>query len=53
MQGRGGEREREGEKERERERIPSSLHASSTEPNAQLDLRTVRSWPELKSRVGL
>ena len=35
----------------ERERIPSRLWAVCTEPNVRLNLTTVRSWPELNSRV--
>ena len=34
-----------------RDRIPSRLHAISTQSDAGLKLITVRSWPELKSRV--
>ena len=41
----------EGQRERWRERIPSRLHAVSMEPDMGLDVTTVRSWPELKSRV--
>ena len=40
---------RERERERERERIPSGLCAVSTEGS---NSRTVRSWPEPRSRVG-
>ena len=38
-------------RERGRESIPSRLHAVSTEPDMRLDLTTVRSGSELKSRV--
>ena len=43
--GRGAERVREGE------RTPSRLRAVSTEPRAVSISQTVRSWPELTSRV--
>ena len=43
-----GERQRESE----RERIQSRLLAVSAGPHLGLDLTTVRSWPELKSRFG-
>ena len=49
-----GAREHEQE-EGQRKRVPSGLHAISTEHNVGLKLtnsQTVRSWPELKSRVG-
>ena len=45
MSGEGAERDGE------RERIPSRLHAVSAELNTGLDLTTVRSGPEPKSRV--
>lgn len=41
---------REVARGRGRDRILSSLH-DSTEPDARLDLMTLRSSPELKSRV--
>ena len=44
---------REGaERERERERIPSRLCTVIAEPDTGLGLRTVRSWPKLRTRVG-
>ena len=46
------ERVSQGGAEREADRIPSRLCTPSTEPDRGLDLPTVRSWPELKSRVG-
>ena len=46
-QARQGQRDREGEtereRERERERIPSRPHGVSTDPDAGLDLTTMRS----------
>ena len=39
-------------RERGRERIASRLCTVSTEPNAGLEPRTVRSWPGPKPRVG-
>ena len=38
--------------ERQRERESQAGSMPSTEPNMGLDLMTLRSWPELKSRVG-
>ena len=38
--------------ERESERIPSRLHAVSTEPHVGFNPMTLRSRPEPKSRVG-
>ena len=43
MSGRGTEREREREREGERERIPSRVHAVSTEPDVGLELTNMRS----------
>ena len=43
-----GERER---REREREN-PLADSSVSTEPDAGLHLRTLRSWPQVKPRVG-
>ena len=40
-----------GEVERGRDRIPGRLRAVSTEPDVGLNSRTVRSWPEPRSRV--
>ena len=41
-----------GGTEGERERASQAGSMPSTEPDEGLDLTTVRSWPELKSRVG-
>ena len=43
---------RRGGAESNGERIPSRLRAVSTEPFVGLNSRTVRSWPELRWRVG-
>ena len=51
---RGRERERDRERQRETERERESQVGSTLimEPNMGLNLTTVRSWPEPKSRVG-
>jgi len=41
----GGEAEEEGERESHADSLLSA------EPHTTIDLRTLRSWPELKSRV--
>ena len=44
--------EKDRERERGKERIPSRLHTDSAEPLMWgLNSPTVRSWPELRSRV--
>ena len=49
--GDGGSKRRGREREEERERENPKQAPSPAEPNMALDLTTLRSWPEPKSRV--
>ena len=43
---------KQGERQRKRERENLQQTPTDVEFNAELDLKTLRSWPEPKSRVG-